>query len=289
MTVDIIEFLEHHGVRGQKWGIRRDRRTGVRPIARTLNDSAFGRLANANAQRYMNKQTARAIKHPKIKLDETPWSNYKKSDYTVDQWHRASLIHDHSSELPTSKEQCKLPIKTPSGAVNRGGMAAAAAALAGARGGVHTSDKQRRKAELSLASVYSQAGIKPPPHLIKHSDIEEVVDDFLAHYGIRGMKWGIRHPEVHKSRPHSVDSKRIEELKKRPLTSLTNKQLKALNDRLNMEQQYNRLNPNKAKRGREHLKEVIATLGIGVSLYNLVTSPLGKHLIDLGKKGLPHK
>lgn len=56
--MDIEEFLAHHGVKGQKWGIRRDPRTGIRPIASTLDKSRFGRLAKANADRHNRNQSA---------------------------------------------------------------------------------------------------------------------------------------------------------------------------------------------------------------------------------------
>lgn len=54
------EELSHYGVKGMRWGVRRNGETGIRPIAQTLNDSKFGQKANANAEKYMNRQTARA-------------------------------------------------------------------------------------------------------------------------------------------------------------------------------------------------------------------------------------
>jgi hypothetical protein len=56
------EFLEHYGVKGMHWGIRRDPKTGIRPIAKSLDESRFGTAAKKNAQRHMDKQTARATK-----------------------------------------------------------------------------------------------------------------------------------------------------------------------------------------------------------------------------------
>jgi hypothetical protein len=51
--------LEHYGVKGMKWGVRRDQSALDRAAGRTksLDDSWFGKLANKNAQRYMRKQT----------------------------------------------------------------------------------------------------------------------------------------------------------------------------------------------------------------------------------------
>lgn len=54
------DFMAHYGVKGMHWGIRRDRETGVRPIAKAFDESVFGRLANANANRYMRRQNTKA-------------------------------------------------------------------------------------------------------------------------------------------------------------------------------------------------------------------------------------
>ncbi len=56
------EFLEHYGVLGMHWGIRRDPKTGIRPLAKSLDESRLGKLAKSNAQRHMNKQNLRATK-----------------------------------------------------------------------------------------------------------------------------------------------------------------------------------------------------------------------------------
>lgn len=67
-ALDELTVLEHVGVKGMRWGVRRDKTTGVRPIAAKLNDSRFGKMANANAQRYMDKQrrTGRTIVAPPL-------------------------------------------------------------------------------------------------------------------------------------------------------------------------------------------------------------------------------
>jgi len=58
MTVD--DFLMHYGVMGMHWGIRRDPKTGIRPLAKSLDESRFGKMAKANANRHMRAQNTRA-------------------------------------------------------------------------------------------------------------------------------------------------------------------------------------------------------------------------------------
>jgi hypothetical protein len=137
-------------------------------------------------------------------ISARPWSTYTEADYNVEQWHNACLIHQHDG-APTSKTLCKLPVRTPNGAINRNGVHAALAALNGARGGVNATQEQKDKARRALIRLYGELGESAPSSL-NHQDS---VDDFLAHFGIKGMHWGSRkddHPEV--SRKTNKDASR---------------------------------------------------------------------------------
>jgi hypothetical protein len=117
-----------------------------------------------------------------VHISEEAWSKWTKADYTLEQWHTACIIHLHDG-APTSKSQCKVPVKTPAGVLNRAGVHAAAGALAGARGGVKgVSADQKTKAENALKRYYAQLGETPP--------------DSLAHHGVKGQRWGFRKEEA---------------------------------------------------------------------------------------------
>lgn len=131
--------------------------------------------------------TVPSIRH----ISEKPWGDFTQADYTVEQWANACIIHQYTGK-PTSKDQCKLPVRTPDGALNRNGVHAAAAALAGARGGVIASAEEKAKAAKTLVRLYKELGEDPPSSLLsmpmmKQSDS---VSDFLEHHGVKGMKWG---------------------------------------------------------------------------------------------------
>jgi hypothetical protein len=113
-------------------------------------------------------------------ISEAAWSSYTKTDYTIEQWHASCLIHTHEG-APTSKSECKLPVKTPDGALNRNGVHAAAAALAGARGGLkNVSDDQKKKAANALKRYYAQLDEDPPESL---AQAEKFVANILKHVG----------------------------------------------------------------------------------------------------------
>lgn len=77
-------------------------------------------------------------------------------------------------------------------------------------------------------------------------------DDFIQHYGVKGMKWGKRKKrsvETSSStssapaRQLSDDYKTARSLKGKSSAELSNKELQTLVSRMNLEQQYARLNP----------------------------------------------
>lgn len=86
--------------------------------------------------------------------------------------------------------------------------------------------------------------------------------NFLAHYGVKGMKWGKR--KKSSSEPSSDDASKAADLKVRAKKSgtsvLTNQELQTLVTRMNLEQQYSRLNPQTKSAGRKFLEDAAPIL-----------------------------
>lgn len=101
--------------------------------------------------------------------------------------------------------------------------------------------------------------------------LDEVPDleDFLSHYGVPGMKWGRRKGEAVSTgksaegsgKGASEDATKATKLKtqakKSGSDSLSNKELKDLVERMNLEQQYNKLNPSKQSAGKKFARELL--------------------------------
>jgi hypothetical protein len=204
-------------------------------------------------------------------ISEKPWGAYTEADYTLEQWHKACLVHMHDG-VPTSKTQCKLPVKTPNGSVNRNGVHAAAAALAGARSELKASTTQKSSAANALRRLYSQLGEKPPPSLAQSDLTETQIIDFIEHYGVRGMRWGVR---TRSSGGSDVGSERTR-FGKAP-KRLTSEELEARIKRMENEKKYNALNKRDVGPGQQAAKKVLNESGMKI-VKNLITNT-GMHLI----------
>lgn len=88
------------------------------------------------------------------------------SRFTPEQW-RASTLIDTGEGDPASKDRYKLPVREPSGAVNRNAIHAAAAALAGGRGGVQASPAAKRAAARKLKALYAEMKEDCPPSILR--------------------------------------------------------------------------------------------------------------------------
>lgn len=113
----------------------------------------------------------------------------------------------------------------------------------------------------------------------------------LYHYGVKGMKWGIRRYQnkdgtrttTGKKRDRqadwSDDARNASAIKKKSVKQMSNKELKALNERTRLEQEYERLNPSAVKRGVKVVGATAAALG---TVAGVISN--GQTLIKTGKK-----
>ena len=99
-------------------------------------------------------------------VSDKPWGSISEADYpTPESFCAACLIDLNEGDGPKTKEKCKLPIREPGGAVNRNGVHAAAAALAGARGGVSAPASEKAKAARALMRHYGAMDEDAPDSL----------------------------------------------------------------------------------------------------------------------------
>lgn len=124
------------------------------------------------------------------------------------------------------------------------------------------------------------------------------VDEFLEHFGVRGMKWGVRRGGASKSskpKARSVTKMSMDAVaakkhkataKKSSTDALSNKDLQALVTRMNLEQQYKKLaekEGNTITKGQSAVRTVLGVVKTANDVYTTVNSPGVKVLINLLK------
>ena len=93
----------------------------------------------------------------------------------------------------------------------------------------------------------------------------ETAEDYeLFHYGVKGMKWGVRTSgggvktsrlerklaeKAAEAKTHSADHKTAQKLRRKPLETMSNDDIRMLNKRLELETNYARLMESTRKKG----------------------------------------
>jgi len=107
-------------------------------------------------------------------------------------------------------------------------------------------------------------------------------DDFLAHYGVKGMKWGTRKSKPPKEGP-SKDAQASLDLRARAKRSkpkaLSNAELQQAINRMNLEQQFKRLNVNEKPAIQRWMASTLLEIGkreVQVSLGKKIAATVAK-------------
>ena len=92
-------------------------------------------------------------------------------------------------------------------------------------------------------------------------------NNYLEHYGIKGQKWGVRRFQKkdgsltpNGKKRYSDDYEKVQTIRKKKVSQMSNQELKDANYRLNLEKQYSDLTRKKS-RGKEAVKTFIAVAG----------------------------
>jgi len=119
-----------------------------------------------------------------------------------------------------------------------------------------------------------------PDGTLKHDDVEidPNVEEFLTHFGVKGMHWGVRKDRgsstpAPRAKP-STDAARAEKISAKAEAgahTLTNKELKDLVNRMQLEQQYTKLNTpeseTRSKNGKNFVQKYNGHAATGLTAF----------------------
>jgi 2'-5' RNA ligase len=119
----------------------------------------------------------------------------------------------------------------------------------------------------------------------------------LKHYGVKGMKWGVRRSESESSAssdPDAPDVAAVKSTKEKieknagKTDSISNKELQNLVNRMNLEQQYSKIKKNQTAldKGHKRVKEILEKSDTLIRIYNQVNTPAGQAAIAFLRKTL---
>lgn len=100
-------------------------------------------------------------------ISNRPWGNITAADYPSPAAYCRACLIDLNTGDDKAKDQCKLPILEPGGALNRNAVHAAAAVLAGGRGGVDAPGSEKAAAARKLLARYRELEEDPPESLLR--------------------------------------------------------------------------------------------------------------------------
>jgi len=90
------------------------------------------------------------------------------------------------------------------------------------------------------------------------------LDDVLEHFGIKGMKWGVRRSDAELAAPSSdfVKSREKKSVAKTSGTkALSNEELQLVITRMNLERQFSSLNPTPGKAATKFVSDLLLNVG----------------------------
>lgn len=286
-TVD--EVLEHFGVLGMHWGVRRgNTSTGSSKGASSSPvTSGGGSKSSESKTKYSKSQieeeaaflsTHTVITNIPPKVDSFTIDNHGKLAVVINVEKGSEADHAHAVSslkrplypyekvvnITTMNEEQALASKAHFDAIEKKKDNAAKTRGSGKSSDVRTA---YRIAQRALRFVARQSD-------------EETVDDILEHFGIRGMHWGVRKDRTTRVKvgeelktikvPHNTSTDAMKAhnsavmIKKHGIKSVTNQELKDLNYRISLEQNFHKMVPKETgriKKGRDIMEKMVWKAG----------------------------
>lgn len=270
--MDNTNILEHSGVKGMKWGVRNDK-GHEGESAKTKKIAKLDKKFEKNMDKY---KTVAALHNRAADLANTRMDainnkpQYKGKDFTRDSPLRQKYYKEHQQSFLDGVTQAAKEMGTNASGTKEYSI------IETGNGGwdIYLTDVKHaddRTPEFSVDVDYDEMGhirkVMPP----KEATHDDSVENFLAHYGVKGQKWGIRRygkgRQSQASKDHATNRK---------LAAMSNDELQRTVNRIRMEKQYKDLEKSKIKKGHDAAKTILAVGATVNAAIAFSKSPAGK-------------
>lgn len=288
--IPLAEILAHFGTKGMKWGVRKDEghegeTAKTSKIAKL--DSQFEKKANT-ASTWVDVNNHAADLYNSSDVDHiNKKAKYKSMDFDKDTPLRQAYVDEHADAFLKRLNQ-----SADEHGTNASGTKKYTIKVLPSGGWQVTTVDVKHNAfpdSFIVEPKKNAAGCIVGVHPVVAG---------MAHFGVKGMHWGVRKDETPSSsspaaKPvrRAADSADVKAVKKSEekidthgTRVLSNNELQSVITRMNLEQQYSRLANPEVKDGEDAIKRILNRANQAQALHKHLNSPLSKAIFKAAKK-----
>lgn len=257
---DVTAYLEQSGIKGMRWGVRKAERQAKKAERQVLSKWELDSERKMEDALYSSEsRMMRSMKSISMKPDYKGKDLRKKSPLR-DRYHeevRASFEKILNEE--TSKTFTPSPVQNLKATVRLDYFDDYPMLDVVPADAAHASPDGVIRVRLELDDLGEVVGFTLMDNMMQTSM------DVVAHYGVKGMHWGVRRsslPAVEKSHDAANAQEVFSKAKKAKTTDvLSNKELQDFISRVNLEMSYSRLTMTSHQKAKKFVKDFFAEMG----------------------------
>lgn len=282
---EIEDFLDHHGVKGQKWGVRREgggSGGSTQKMSRGEHKQWLKQMKSPETANKVFQEASKTMNPVLTKINKDPmFKDYNTNAHTRQQYNavvqtifnqhlaQASLKVTHSPDMRRAVAYQMTPDGVHMRATEMHVVLHAAGDLDGMPEFIIVRDENGMVIDIKM----SFPSVAHDALDVDEDELDDfiMVQDYLDHHGIKGQRWGVR-----RRSPHNDSFVPRMNPKK-----LSDAELRAAVTRMNMEQQFSRLSskPTKLKKGHDTVKGILAVGATVNAAVAFSQTPAGKSVM----------